>query len=174
MYYGIETTRVWLVKYTQKYWNHKDFPASNSVAINLNRAIELLERHSGARGLRIKTVIPIDTPLPPARKGTRQTLPLPKCGNPIVSICSSEHSSFHMRPSQVKVEALKQIMGGNEPQWWFDNVDRNWFESWWESFPKLLMDTLLSASWRLIASDDTVADDLGSDRRNVSSSGERK
>jgi hypothetical protein len=124
MFYGIETTEDWLVNYTKTHRKDYDLPVCISTLLNLDHALWLLRIHSGIHKLRFKTVLPDDAPIPPARKGTRQRLPLPKSGAPIISICSSKSRSFQKRPSQAKVDALKQIMGGKEPRWWMDDVDR--------------------------------------------------
>jgi hypothetical protein len=121
LFYGIETTEEWLIAYTKTHWNEPDLPASNFNVVNLNRAIHLLQRHSGVHTLGIKTVLPQNSPIPPARRGTRLDLPKQKCGIPIITICSSVERSFKSRPAQVKVNVLKQIMGGKEPMWWVDD-----------------------------------------------------
>jgi hypothetical protein len=120
MFYGFETSMTWLVEYAKNHWNTNISPACDSDIINMNRSIELLERHSGARNVRIKTVVPQGIPIPPARKGVL-LLPemLPEHVGPIIALCSSKSRK---RPTQVAVDALKQITG-KEPQWWIDVED---------------------------------------------------
>lgn len=125
MFYGIETTEEWLIEYTKTYRRDQGLPISMSGLLNLSDALLLLQRHSGVNTLRIKSVLPENAPIPPARKGTQQTLPLPQCGKPIISICSSGHRSFQKRPTHAQVDTLKQIMGGNDPKWWVESVDRH-------------------------------------------------
>lgn len=117
MFYGFKTSTGWLVEYAKKHWDTNISPACDSDIINMNRSIELLERHSGARNVRIKIVIPQGVPIPPARRGVPQ-LPemLPEHVGPIIALCSSKSRK---RPTQASVDALKEITG-KEPQWWVD------------------------------------------------------
>ena len=39
---------------------------------------------------------------------------------PILSICTSQLSSYRKRPSQAQVDTLSRILGGREPRWWID------------------------------------------------------
>ena len=125
LFYGIETSEAWLIEYTKTHRKSHGLSVSMSVILNLSEALQLLQRHSGVHTLRIKTVLPENSPIPPARKDAQQSLPRLKCGKPIISLCSSDSRSFQKRPSQVQVDTLKQIMGGKEPKWWVDDADRN-------------------------------------------------
>ncbi|KIJ93317.1 hypothetical protein K443DRAFT_402849 [Laccaria amethystina LaAM-08-1] len=106
MFYGFRTTENWLIDY----------------AIT-HRATHGIHRQTGIYQLRLKTVLPENTPVPPAPQENRRIGPLPEAGPPIVAVCSTIGSSFHKRPSQAQVDHLKKILGGGEPKWWINDSD---------------------------------------------------
>ena len=120
LYYGIETTEKWLMEYTKADFRRRSYIPEHppSALLLMSESLLLLQKHSGVRPLRVKSVLPQGAPIPPRRKGNRQTLPLPDPGEPIVAICSSHPKWFGKRPSQAQVEVLKRLMGGKEPRWW--------------------------------------------------------
>ena len=113
MYFGIETTEEWLVEYAKKCGYTPPFPSRLS---SLGQALILLEANSGIRVMP-RSAFAQSTRIPPPI--TKVTYPLKEAEAIIVTICSDSPKSFARRPSQERVDLLKQIMG-REPMWWVD------------------------------------------------------
>ena len=118
MFYGFRTTENWLVDYAITHRATYGIRVTEPRILNIHYALNILQRQTGVNQLRLKTVLPENTPIPPAPQGNRRIGPLPEAGPPIVAVCSSLGSSFHKRPSQAQVDHLKEILGGDEPKWW--------------------------------------------------------
>jgi hypothetical protein len=123
LFYGIETSQEWLVNYMEKYKNDYDLPDCMCLLLKLNNAMRLLSLYSGIsyRKLGMRDVLPENTPIPPPPKGFG-TLRMQTTNILIITVCSSRPRSFQKRPSRAKMDALKKIMDGKEPRWWFDDA----------------------------------------------------
>jgi hypothetical protein len=124
MYFGFETTEKWLIEYAKTEFRKRGYTPNPppSDLLYMSESLQLLQDHSGIHHVRVKSVFPQGTRIPPRPKDNRQTFPLRKSGGTIVAICSSSSSWFPKRPSQAQVDVLKQIMGGKEPKWWVSDI----------------------------------------------------
>ena len=113
MYFGIETTEEWLVEYATKCGYIPPFPSKYD---SVGQALVLLEANSGIRIIP-QSAFAQSTPIPPPI--TKVTYPLKEAEAIIVAICSDSPRSFAKRPSQERVDVLKQIMG-REAMWWVE------------------------------------------------------
>lgn len=123
MFYGFKTTEDWLIDYAITHRATYGIRVTEFGILNLQNALYILQRQTGINQLRLKSVLPENTPIPPPLEGNRRIGPLPEPGLPIVAVCSSRSTSFHKRPSQAQVDHLKQILGGEEPKWWIKDSD---------------------------------------------------
>ena len=121
MFYGFRTTEDWLIDYAITHRAAYGVHVTESPIMNLRYALNILHRQTGIYQLRLKTVLPENKPVPPAPQANQRIGPLPEAEPPIVVVCSTFGSSFHKRPSQVKVDHLKKILDGGEPQWWIND-----------------------------------------------------
>jgi hypothetical protein len=124
IYFGFETTEEWLIEYSKSEFRKRGYAPNPppSDLFHMSESLQLLQEHSGIHPVRVKSVFPQGARIPPPPKDNRQTLPLRESSGTIVTICSSSPKWFANRPSQAKVDVLKQIMGGEEPKWWISDI----------------------------------------------------
>ena len=113
-FYGYDITLDWLVDYTKTHW--KDHAGKDRLAL-MGVAIQFLKTHTGIHTLTYRSALvdstaPTNRSIDGHRPGERMV--------PILSICTSERSSYKKRPSQAQVDALSRIMNGRQPRWWID------------------------------------------------------
>lgn len=120
LYYGIETTKEWLIEYTKADFRNRghvpDSPYSDFMY--LCQSLQLLQWYSGMRTVSGKTVFRHGVPIPPLHA----TGLLPENRVYIVAICSSGSKWFANQPTPAQVDKLQQIMGGQEPKWWVSDM----------------------------------------------------
>jgi hypothetical protein len=114
LYFGFKVTESWLIEYAKEEFRKYD-PANMPISklLLLYEATLQLQHNSGVRKVRLKPVLPLPTSTP-------VHLPdhLPKDGSCIIAICSSGPNWFRRRLTQAQADALKGIVGGEEPCWW--------------------------------------------------------
>jgi hypothetical protein len=129
MFYGIRTTENWLINYAITHGDAFGIPAIDleDKIFKLHYATRILQEQTGIDQLEFRSVDAArhkNTPAPDL-EGNQKIGPFSKkkAGLTIVAVCSNLRTSFRKRPSQAKIDHLKEILGG-EPKWWIDPQDR--------------------------------------------------
>jgi hypothetical protein len=113
-FYGYDILEDWLINYTKT--NIKDHAQYDNLAL-MSAAVHILKAQMRIRTLDIETALvdptaPSNTIIPGQQRGEPMV--------PILSICTNEPESYRKRPSQVQVDQLSHILGGQQPRWWID------------------------------------------------------
>jgi hypothetical protein len=118
MFYGIKTTEDWLISYAKTHAGAYDNIACHSQddMSSLYHATLILQSRTGINKLELRSVEAVPSQHP---EGNGPSL---SPGPTIVAVCSNLRTSFRKRPSQVKMENLRKILGGEEPKWWLGNL----------------------------------------------------
>ena len=113
-FYGYAMTTDWFIKFYKTHW--EDRPNFDALS-HMSATFQYLKAHTHIKTLTFHSALvdqttPVDYIIDGHRPGEQMV--------PILSICTSERSSYRKRPSQAQVDTLSRILGGREPRWWID------------------------------------------------------